>query len=351
MRKLLLKLVILSLVVFAIQSCAPNTVIVSLLDTNKIIAIQDQLPAPALKNENFSFSFIRSSDGRRIRYGKSVISEPRGIIVLAPGQSEFIEIYYELVNDFNRNNYDVWIIDWKGQGGSDHIDPDENRALNNFLNDKHDLEKFLREVVVRKDGLPLILLAHSMGAHIALRMLEDTPNLVDLTILTAPMITVKTGMYPHNMSSILASIVVSSGLGRWYAPGNSKWVERPNFKASDNENTSDPVRSMWKEYWRISRPDLRKSYGVTYQWFHNYSHSRDELLQSQKLLLGSSKILMTIPLKDVLVIPEASLELCAKMINCKSIIYENARHELYLEENKVRNVWLSDIFRWIKINN
>ena len=204
MQKLLLKLVIMSLVVFFVQSCAPNTASVSALKVNRNLAIHDQLPTRALMNEIFSFNYIPSSDGQRIRYGKSVISDPRGIIVLAPGQSEFIEIYFELVNEFNRNNFDVWIIDWKGQGGSDHVGPDENRALNNFSNDQQDLETFLREVVVRKEGLPLILLAHSMGAHIALRMLEGSPNLVDLSILTAPMITVKTGMNPHGISSVLA---------------------------------------------------------------------------------------------------------------------------------------------------
>lgn len=351
MQKLLLKLVILSLVVVPIHSCAPNKASVSVLESNRSSAIQELLPAHALISKFFSFNYIRSSDGQRIRYGKSVISKPRGIIVLAPGQSEFIEIYFELANEFNRNDFDVWIIDWKGQGGSDHVGLDKSRALNNFSNDQQDLKTFVQEVVVRKEGLPLILLAHSMGAHIALRMLEDSPNLVDLSILTAPMITVKTGIYPHDISSFLASVIVGSGFGWWYAPGNSKWVDRPSFKASDNKNTSDSIRSMWKEYWRISRPDLRKSYGVTYQWFHNYSNSRKELLQSIELSASSSKILMTIPMVDALVVPEDSIEMCTKMINCKSIIYENARHELYLEEDNIRNLWLRDILSWIKINS
>ncbi len=351
MQKLLLKLVILGLVVFTIQSCAPKKDSVSALNNDMDVAFQIELPNRALKNEIFDFNYFRSSDGRRIRYGKSEIKEPKGIIVLAPGQAEFIEIYFELINEFNRNNYDVWIIDWKGQGGSDHIGLNENRALNNFLNDQHDLEKFLGEVVVRKQGLPLILLAHSMGAHIALRMLKANHNMVDLSILTAPMITVNTGMYPHGISSNIASIVVGAGFGWWYAPGNSKWVQRPNFEATDNENTSDPIRSMWKEYWRFSRPNLRKSYGVTYQWFHNYSKSREELFQTKGLSLSISKILMTIPLIDVLVIPEDSLALCVKMVNCKPIIYQNARHELYLEEDNIRDIWLDDILSWIKENN
>ena len=351
MQKLLLKLVILSLVVFTIQSCSPDKESISAPENNTDMAFQVELPSHALQTEVFNFNYFSSSDGRRIRYGKSGISEPRGIIVIAPGQSEFIEIYFELINELNRYGYDVWIIDWKGQGGSDHIGLDENRALNNFSSDWLDLEKFLREVVVKKERLPLILLAHSMGAHIALRMLEANSNIVDLSILTAPMITVKTGMYPHDIGSALASAVVGAGFGWWYAPGNAKWGRHLNFKASDNENTSDPIRSMWKEYWRLTRPELRKSYGVTYQWFHNYSNSREKLLKSEELSGSSAKILMTIPIIDVLVLPEASLEMCVKMINCKSIIYENARHELYLEEDKIRNVWLSDIFRWIKNNN
>ena len=341
-------LIILILMMVLLQSCAPPKHFASGSVGTDPSTFGKNILELARQDENFKFDYFDSTQGGFIRFGKSIIKSPDGIIIIATGQSEFIESYFELVRDLNRRGFSVWIMDWKGQGGSNHALEDDSRATNDFTGDQRDLRRFILEIVVNTGGTPTILLAHSMGGHIALRMLEQDPDTVDIAILTAPMVTVKTGSYPHSISAYLAETVSNFGFGWWYAPGHSAWVPNPNYKHTDNQNTSDPDRSLLKEYWRYNEAHARKSYGVTFGWFHNYSKSRNYLLKGDALSNIRTDILMTVPLIDVLISPEESLDACSKISSCTHITYKNSRHEIYLERDNIRDTWLRDITEWIR---
>ncbi|MBJ26246.1 MAG: hypothetical protein CL567_01135 [Alphaproteobacteria bacterium] len=336
----------LSLLLF-IASCSPPTEVIKTSNLTYDANLQKSLTSIALPQNNFKFDYFISDHGYSLRYGFSLVDESRGTIVIAPGQSEFIEGYFELINDFNQNNYDVWIMDWHGQGGSDHALTDYNRAGTNFKNDQDDIKKFISQIVVYEDHMPPIIFAHSMGAHILLGLLSSGQVAIDRAVLSAPMITVKTGLFPHGLSSFVAGFASTLGLGWWYAPGNNEWIDDINYAANDNQNTSDSERSFLKQKWRRSLEHTRKSYGVTLMWFNNYVNSRKRIFNSSVLPNTKTKILMTIPEIDVLVVPEDSLKLCSKIINCRSIFYKGARHELYLERNGIREKWLGHIYKWL----
>ena len=341
-------LIILILMMVLVQSCAPPKHFSSESVRTDLSAFGENVLVLARQDENFKFDYFDSTKGGSIRFGKSDVKSPGGIIIIATGQSEFIESYFELVRDLNRRGFSVWIMDWKGQGGSDHVLEDYSRASNDFTGDQRDLRRFILEIVVNNGSIPTILLAHSMGGHIALRMLEQDSDTVDIAILTAPMITVKTGSYSHRISAYLAETVSGFGFGWWYAPGHSAWAPNLNYKHTDNQNTSDPDRSLLKEYWRHNEAHARKSYGVTFGWFHNYSKSRYYLLKDDALSNIRTDILMTVPLIDVLVSPEESLDACSKISNCTHITYKNSHHEIYLERDDIRDTWLRDITEWIR---
>ena len=341
-------LVIFILMMVLLQSCAPPKHFASGSVGTDLSVFGKNIVELARQDKNFKFDYFDSTQGGFIRFGKSIIESPDGIIIIATGQSEFIESYFELVRDLNSRGFSVWIMDWKGQGGSNHALDDDSRATNDFTGDQRDLRRFILEIVVNTSDTPTILLAHSMGAHIALRMLEQDSDTVDITILTAPMITAKTGSYPHSISAYLAETVSNSGFGWWYAPGHSAWTPNLNYKHTDNQNTSAPDRSLLKEYWRHNEAHARKSYGVTFSWFHNYSKSRKYLLKDKTLSNIRTDILMTVPLIDVLVSPEESLDTCGRISSCTHITYENSRHEIYLESDIIRDIWLENITEWIR---
>ena len=328
-------------------SCSPPTKTFTNTELSKDKHFYKSLPLAAKPNKNFKFGNFFSEHGYTLRYGSSLVSLPKGTIVIAPGQSEFIESYFELINDFNKRNYNVWIMDWHGQGGSEHSMSDHTRAKTNFQIDQDDLKKFFSSIVVYNHKALPVVVAHSMGAHILLSALSSDMIAIDRAVLSSPMVTVKTGLFPHGLSSFVAGFASTIGLGWWYAPGNDEWIDSSNYLSTDNENTSDPMRSLLKQEWRRHKQHTRKSYGVTLEWFNNYSKSRGKILNSSFLTKTKTKILMTVAEIDALVIPADSLKLCRTIINCRSILYKGARHELYLERNNIREKWLDHIFKWL----
>ena len=68
---------------------------------------------------------LRTQDGRRLR--AAVFPAPgqaRGTVALFQGHNEFIEKYFEVIDELRGRGFAVATMDWRGQGGSD-------RALRN----------------------------------------------------------------------------------------------------------------------------------------------------------------------------------------------------------------------------
>ena len=337
---------ILVILILLLSACTlPNKPEVSVQIPSQA-SIKGMLPVAASKVDAFTFSSFLSQRGHSIRYGKVLAEKPKGTIIITPGQSEFIEIYFELIKNLNEEGYNVWAMDWSGQGGSQHEIVDTNRAINNFNYDYLDLRDFITEVVLKDKG-PIIIFAHSMGAHIALRLIAEESDIVDGAILNSPMVTINTGLFPHDLSTVLARLIASAGFGWWYAPGNAAWEYKPYYVSDDNKNTSDFNRGVWKENWRLKEPHTRKSYGVTFEWLRNYAQSREKLVNSVKLRNTPINILMTIALDDVMVLPNESIALCTTIPKCDHILYNKSKHEIYLEVNEIREQWVSDIVGWM----
>ena len=49
---------------------------------------------------------------------------PRGVCLLLNGQTEFIEKYFEVIDELRGRGFSVVTFDWRGQGGSDRLLPD-----------------------------------------------------------------------------------------------------------------------------------------------------------------------------------------------------------------------------------
>tara|TARA_Y100001970_G_scaffold294331_1_gene450791 strand:+ start:99179 stop:100282 length:1104 start_codon:yes stop_codon:yes gene_type:complete len=341
--------VILGVCIFTIilSACSQTENYLSIADQVETQKFIETLPESARPGEGFQFSYFNSVHGYNIRYGSSEIKQPLGTIILVPGQSEFSESYFELINDINDIGYSVWIMDFYGQGGSDHLLSDNARADNNFHNDVDDLSQFVNGIVKNTQESPLIILGHSMGGHIVLSAILEKKLRVDGAVLSSPMIKIKTGAIPHGITELIASIGSALGGDWWIAPGQKEWVEKLNYNPEDNVNTSDSERSLLKESWRKHTEHTRKSYAVTFGWLKGYSESRKTILSNSQATEITTPILMTVAGEDALVIPEDSLELCKRLISCESIFYNNSRHELYLEKDNLRNKWMRDIFLWI----
>src|SRR5580704_4448991 len=112
------------------------------------------------------------ADLRAARFAAAPGVPVRGTCVLLNGQTEFIEKYFEVIDELRGRGFAVASLDWRGQGGSGRLVPDAPLRVHigDFADYDADLSAFMEKVVdpILPKGTPVIALAHSMGGHILL---------------------------------------------------------------------------------------------------------------------------------------------------------------------------------------
>ena len=73
--------------------------------------------------------------------------------MLLNGQTEFIEKYFEVIDDLRARGFSVVTMDWRGQGGSDRLLANPLKAhIADFAQYDEDLAILMREVVAPMRG-------------------------------------------------------------------------------------------------------------------------------------------------------------------------------------------------------
>jgi lysophospholipase len=286
------------------------------------------------------FSFFKTYDDLSIRYAIRPCRHEKkaGSIILLGGRREFIEKYTETITELNGRNFDVYAMDWRGQGLSARQLPNRHkgyvRSYDDYLDD---LNRFFGEVVQPRAVLPCIILAHSMGGHIALRYLHDHPNSVKSAILTAPMIDVALSSYKGLLIRVFARLAVYAGIDRAYVQGSGDYrAADQNFNG--NRLTSDPERFMDEQKAIAANLDLALG-GVTYGWLKASLESIDilkgagypEAIRTPVLIVGAGC--------DRVVSVKAQEQICDRLPGGRIRIVPQARHEVLKETDRVRSVF------------
>src|SRR5471032_2543572 len=106
---------------------------------------------------------------RAARFSAAPDVPARGTCVLLNGQTEFIEKYFEVIDELRGRGLAVASLDWRGQGGSTRMAPDDplKAHIDDFSQYDADLNLFMDKIVAPLAGArPPIALSHSMGGHI-----------------------------------------------------------------------------------------------------------------------------------------------------------------------------------------
>ena len=158
---------------------------------------------------------------RGARFDADPAAPFRGILVLLNGQTEFIEKYFEVIDELRGRGFAVATMDWRGQGGSDRLLPDDSRKgyVKDFAEYDADLAAFMAEVVAPMGDSKPVALAHSMGGHNLLRYLAGKPNAFAKAVLTAPMVAVSFRGYAAWVVHIVTKIEALRGNGAGWVWG------------------------------------------------------------------------------------------------------------------------------------
>lgn len=175
---------------------------------------------------------LQAADGVSLAYAHLAPDERRArAVVVSPGRTEFLDKYIELVFDLNQQGYACYLLDHRGQGGSDRLLADPHKGhVGRFDDYVDDLALFLREVVAPREEVAPVLLGHSMGGAIVARYLQRYPGRAAAGVLCAPMCEIDTGAPAWLVRPLVAMIeALASGLGGepGYVPGGKGYRPIP----------------------------------------------------------------------------------------------------------------------------
>jgi lysophospholipase len=309
---------------------------------------------------SFRAKTLIAPDKRQLRAGTWELpegAEPRGICLLLHGLTEFLEKYGETADELRSRGFVVVSMDWRSQGASERHRSGNRaghvRTFDEYDNDLgsvliHGVEPIQKERAAKGLApLPVIALAHSMGAHILLRLLHDHPRRVAGAVLTAPMLGIET---------------------RPYSPQHTKWLtfllnlRRPSARLiftvedrdpmtlafEDNLVTSDRPRYERNQAYLKAQPFLR-IHGPTFGWLGAAFGSLRRMERSGFAEAISTPLLIVGAGRDRLVTNSATREFVKRLSNATYVEFADSEHEILMENDAIRARFWSEFDAFVNV--
>jgi lysophospholipase len=283
--------------------------------------------------------FLPMDDGINIRvcFWVNKNNNPKGTILLQQGHNEFIEKYYETIEEFIERDFSVIAFDWRGQGMSDHQINDVHKAyINDFDRHDQDLKYILNEVIKDNFPKPLIGIGHSMGGCLMLSAFHNHPGFFSKGILSAPMLGFKNERFLKAASSIMNIFRKDTDYLLGSKPNMGK--ETP---FNENDLTSDRKRYQRALELVRKRPSIRL-WGVT-NAFAKAVNKRFKTIRKKNWVEEiNTEILIINNIKDRVVDSKKTKEVTKRLVNKKIIEFYETEHEIFMEKDNYRKkLWNS----------
>ncbi len=299
--------------------------------------MKDLEKAPYLELDNYraptgiKSNYLKMKDGKRIRlitwnlFGEN---EGSGTVLIQQGHNEFIEKYYETIQEFIDRKYNVVAFDWRGQGMSERmINDNRKQYIEDFNIHINDLEFILDNAILNKFNKPLIGIGHSMGGCIMLSALKFHANKFDKIILSAPML----GFRSEKLLMILIDIFYLFLPKSLFLPGS-----KPNMgkETPFNENDLTTDQKRYKRTQKLVRlkKDIRL-WGITIAWAKAVKNHFNLIRNNGWLENVKSEILIINSINDRVVSSKHIVEMAKKLKNTRIINFENCEHEIFMEKD------------------
>lgn len=260
----------------------------------------------------------------------------RGSILYLPGRGDSYEKWLESLAYWAGEGWAVTSTDWRGQGLSGRLGRD---AMTGHVSDFDvwisDLAVFWQEWAAERPG-PHILIAHSMGGHIALRAVADNAVRPDALVMTAPMLGLHPAWVPSRVLHAAARLIAGSGDRRRAA---WKGGEKPELigQARSLLLTHDAERYADEQHWRSTRPGIAMG-AASWGWIERALTSI-RILESPGLLEAVDVPTLILATRyDGLVSWPAIRRASSRIPRSELVVFgHECRHEILREVDSVRN--------------
>jgi lysophospholipase len=260
----------------------------------------------------------------------------RGSVVVSPGRTEPIEKYFEVAEILARRGYWVLVHDWRGQGLSQRLAPDDRghaRGWRDFITDYGALLAAFETRVPR----PWLALGHSMGGCLTLLALALGESRFSGAILSAPMLGIQTGQIPGPAARFLAGALTGVGL----ASGLTARESPAPQPFESNVLTHDPARYQRNLDQVAAWPELAVG-PPTWGWLDFAFSATDELARGP----GAAKIAIPLTVaaagEERLVDNPALEQVTARVPGARFIVIPGAYHEILQETDAIQAVFWAE---------
>lgn len=285
-------------------------------------------------------------DGLKLNFIAFNKSSSHKTLVILPGRTEPTSKYAELVYDLKDLDFNIYLLDHRGQGASDRLLKDSHKGhVKHFRDYISDLSGWMNEVVLPETiGQERFLIAHSMGGAIAVEYLSQNKNVFKKAILSAPMLELNTKPYKEGVARLLSGALTLIGQGTKYAPDRGPYVPSEDT-FEKNEVTHSQVRFDMMKAIFVNEPELALG-GPTNRWV-NQSLKITKKIDSIAPQIETPLLMLQAGM-DLIVKLGRQDEFCSKSLSCQKIHFPQSHHEILQEKDLIRDEALKTLKHFIQ---
>jgi lysophospholipase len=272
---------------------------------------------------------------------------PRGSLLFLPGRGDHYEKYLETLDYFAQQGWCVTAVDWRGQGCSGRLLADPHVGhVDDFSTWIADLRRFW-SLWQTSTPAPHVLVAHSMGGHLAMRALVEGAVDPVAVALSAPMLGISSMGLPQSWYHALTNFLLSLG-----NPNRAAWKEgeKPGSPLSMRRKilTHDKDRYDDELYWWDARPDVKLG-PPSWHWVERAIASTRLLSEPGRLEKITIPVLLMATTADKLVDTKRIISDSRRLPHSELLLFgSEAAHELLREADPVRDRCLDAINRFFE---
>ncbi len=269
-----------------------------------------------------------------------------GVVLVLPGFGEFIEKYHETVGELLQRGWSVYVLDWYGQGLSTRALANRQKVhVADFRRHLSDLHKLVEAALPAHAQATRLVLAHSMGAHLALRYMFEHPRSFDLAVLASPMVDLSYGRMPRWLARLVAEAACALGFGRAYSFGERDY-DPGRVRFQGNKMTHDRPRFFDQHAWIARRPKLAVG-GATFAWVRAAQRSI-RATERRGFARGIHVPVLAVAAEQESVVSVAATQrLVRAMPRAAYVGLADARHELLMETDARRALFWQFVDRFL----
>ncbi len=286
-------------------------------------------------------SSFKTRDDISLAYARITHPNSIGTIVISSGRVESYLKYKELMFDLYQQGYSLFAIDHRGQGLSARTTANPHQGhIDKFQRYVDDFAEFIDKVVKPHAMENYYLVGHSMGGAIGTLYLSQYPTTFKAAVFSAPMYGIKLPL-PKAFIRGLASLLDNAKQPNYILGGKGYHAEP--FDKNDLTHSKlryDDYRELYRQ-----QPQLQLG-SPTNHWLIESIDAAEQAVVSAR----NSTIPLLILQAEEDTIVANSAQNRAVYGKCRLIKIPYARHEIFMERDKARNLALNALCEFLKVS-